>query len=115
MSRQRILISWVGHNDLRAMCAALPAEQGKKLLAEIGGKMPPAAETGPIKTLLDSEKFDAVYLLSDYEAAWSRRFAKWLASSPSCETPRRIGSRGEGPRQPRRLASRRISRRTTFS
>ena len=65
MSRRRILICWIGHNDLRAMCAALPAKQGNELLEEIGGDMPPTSETGPIKTLLDAEEFDAIYLLSN--------------------------------------------------
>ena len=78
MSQRRILLSWIGHNDLRAMCAALPAKQGKELLAEVGGVMPAASETGPIKTLVDSEEFDAVYFLSNYKAAWSRKFTEWL-------------------------------------
>lgn len=78
MRRRRILVSWIGHNDLRAMCAALPAKQGKELLADVGGVMPPASEIGPIKTLVDSEEFDAVHFLSNYKAAWSRKFAEWL-------------------------------------
>lgn len=86
MSRRRILVSWVGHNDLRAMCASMPGNEGQELLAEIGGNSLPTSEIGPIKTLLEVEQFEAVYLLSNYKVAWSRQLSKWLGGDANIVT-----------------------------
>lgn len=75
--KMRVLVSWIGHNDLRSMAASLPSPQRDALVAELGAG-PPLSEGGPIHTLLKQEAFDEVHLLSNYRPEWNRRFADWL-------------------------------------
>ena len=56
----RILISWIGHADLRA-----PAED-------------PVVGNGPVAQALGVREFDAVELLSDYAENVSAPFLEWL-------------------------------------
>ena len=39
-------------------------------------------QPGPLKCLLDQEKFDEVHLLSDHSAAKNRHYLKWLGGDP---------------------------------
>lgn len=80
MARKRILVSWIGHADLRGMSEALPQRQQAelaKVIGEIKGK--PGA--GPIRTLLDRESFDEVHLLTNYGPRWIKEFRKWLGQN----------------------------------
>lgn len=64
--RKRILVCWIGHNDLRAMAASLTGKKRDELLSQLGGQVPSSGnEVGPIRTLTESEAFDAVYLFSN--------------------------------------------------
>jgi len=86
--RKRILVCWIGHNDLRAMAASLTGEKRDELLSQLGGQAPSDGnEVGPIRTLTESERFDAVYLFSNYSAVWTSQFAKWLKAKA---TPVRV-------------------------
>jgi hypothetical protein len=77
--RKRILVCWIGHNDLRTMAASLTGKNREELLSQLGGQAPSDGnEVGPIRTLTESERFDAVYLFSNYSAVWTSQFAKWL-------------------------------------
>jgi len=74
---KRVLVTWIGHTDLRAMAAALPARDRRDVLAAIGAS-DVAQGVGPIKTLVDQHAFDEIHLLSDCEPKISRRFVQWL-------------------------------------
>ncbi len=78
---KRLLISGLGHNDLRPMAAAQPAAKRKEILDAVRGEAV-AGEMGPIKTLLEQETFDRVVLLSNFKPDWSRRYAQWLDRGP---------------------------------
>lgn len=79
---KRILVSWIGHTDLKAMAAQVAASQSKAVRKIVGDVADSKAGDGPVKTLLDNESFDQVHLLSDYGPAASKEFAAWLACRP---------------------------------
>ena len=86
MTTRRILFSWIGYADLRAMAASLPAEAQKDVLKGINPPTPAHDQPGPLKCLLDKEQFDEVHLLSDHGAAKNRHFLKWLGGEPVLHT-----------------------------
>src|SRR5688572_6613361 len=70
------------------MAASLTEKKRDELLSQIGGQAPSDGnEVGPIRTLTESERFDAVYLFSNYSAVWTSQFAKWLKAKA---TPVRV-------------------------
>ncbi|TWT44369.1 Transcriptional regulatory protein ZraR [Phycisphaerae bacterium RAS1] len=73
---RRVLASWIGHADLRAFAASLPEEDRTNLLKVLGQGR--ADAPGPLKTLLDAERFDEVNLLANYEKRWIRGYCGWL-------------------------------------
>lgn len=77
-AKRRILVQWIGHSDLRALATALPAAKAKKILDRIKGTPGDAGELGPTKTLLTTQKFDEVRLLSNYDKEWNKWFQDWL-------------------------------------
>ncbi len=78
MAKRRLLICWIGHNDLRPMAIEQPESVREEILEKVRGERPAKGEVGPIKTLLNAESFDEVYLLSDYPPDWTKRYVKWL-------------------------------------
>ena len=46
MSKRRLLFSWIGHADLRAMAATLPAEQQAEVLKGLNPPKPLRASPG---------------------------------------------------------------------
>ena len=66
MPTRRILFSWIGHADLRAMAASLPDGQQEEVLKGLNPPKPMPDQPGPLKCLLDAEQFDEVHLLSDH-------------------------------------------------
>lgn len=82
MPTRRILFSWIGHADLRAMAAALPENEQKEVLKGLNPPKPMPDQPGPLKCLLDAEQFDEVHLLSDHSAAKNRHYLKWLGGDP---------------------------------
>ncbi|NLE57261.1 MAG: sigma 54-interacting transcriptional regulator [Planctomycetes bacterium] len=78
MAMIRVLTSWMGHTDLRAMAiGASDAVRAK--VSRVAGDLPaPKDGQGPIKTLLNHESFDKVFLLSNYTAELSKAYADWL-------------------------------------
>jgi len=82
MATRRILFSWIGYADLRAMAASLPAEAQKEVLKGINPPTPAPNQPGPLKCLLDKERFDEVHLLSDHGAAKNRQYINWLGGDP---------------------------------
>ena len=79
---KRILVSWIGHTDLKAMSAAVPASHSKAVRKIVGNAVDPKVGIGPIKTLLDQEAFDQVHLVADYAPAATKEFATWLGGKP---------------------------------
>ncbi len=74
---RRVLVTWIGHTDLRAMATALPAPMRKavvKVVSDPEGEAGP----GPVKALLDKERFGQVHLLSNYPPAVTKQYADWL-------------------------------------
>ena len=48
------------------------------ILEKIGIQQPRSGGLGPTKTLLTTQTFDEVRLLSNYPAEWNKLFVKWL-------------------------------------
>ncbi len=82
MPTRRILFSWIGHADLRAMSASLPETERKEALKGLK-PTPQHDQPGPLKCLLDHERFDEVHLLSDFGTAKNRQYLNWLGGSPT--------------------------------
>lgn len=80
MARKRLLVSWIGHNDMRAFAMSLTAKRRDEILAALPGPRPAENELGPIKTLVEQEQFDDIRLLSNYRRVWEKGFSAWLGS-----------------------------------
>ena len=76
MSR-RILVSWIGHTDLRAF-AREDTSADRASIEGIAGVREGETGLGPVKALLELESFDEVHLISDYSPELAKPFAKWL-------------------------------------
>ncbi len=82
MPTRRILFSWIGYADLRALAASLPETEQREVLKGIPNPNPMPRQTGPLKCLLDNKKFDEVHLLSDHGSVKNRHYLKWLGGDP---------------------------------
>src|SRR5688572_21107202 len=82
MSPKRIVTQWIGHSDLRAMAASLDPGERAEILKAIRAEPAKTGDLGPIKTLVTTQPFDEVRLLSNYPSAWSKKFASWLGGKP---------------------------------
>lgn len=82
MATRRILFSWIGHADLRAMASSLPESEQREVLKGLNPPKPMPDQPGPLKCLLDAEQFDEVHLLSDHPAFKNRHYLKWLGGDP---------------------------------
>jgi len=80
----RVLVTWIGHTDLRAMAVDQPSKVQKEIGELVGGdlKAQPGSK-GPVRTLLEAESFDHIHLLSTYPEAISKRFVKWIGEKAS--------------------------------
>jgi DNA-binding NtrC family response regulator len=74
---RRILVSWIGHTDLRAFAREV-ASADRSAVETIAGVREGETGSGPVKALIDVETFDEVHLLSDYPPEITKPFAKWL-------------------------------------
>ncbi|MBL8854470.1 MAG: hypothetical protein JNK57_10930 [Planctomycetaceae bacterium] len=82
MSQKKILVQWIGHADLRALATNSSANRRDQLLGFLAGKAPPTHDLGPTKTLLATQRFDEIRLLTNYPHDFNLWFAKWLGGSP---------------------------------
>lgn len=78
MAKRKVLVQWIGHSDLRALAATLSTARRKQLLDRIGGEPPKGDDQGPTKTLITTQTFDEIRLLSNYDSSWNRWFQAWL-------------------------------------
>jgi len=81
MPRKQLLVSWIGHNDMRAFALSLPDKQRDEILNALPGPNPAENEVGPIRTLVEREQFDEITLLSNYSDSWERGFSEWLGDN----------------------------------
>ena len=82
MRTKRFLFSWIGHADLRALAAHLPVDEQEGVLKGLKPPTPLTGQSGPLKCLLDTERFEEVHLLSDLGRERSRRYADWVGGDP---------------------------------
>jgi transcriptional regulator with PAS, ATPase and Fis domain len=75
---RRILMSWVGYADYRCLAGTLPSEKQAMVLAGLNPPTPLLNQAGPLKSLLDQEKFDEVHILSQFGAERDRLYARWI-------------------------------------
>ncbi|MCK5805824.1 MAG: sigma 54-interacting transcriptional regulator, partial [Lentisphaeria bacterium] len=79
-----ILITWMGHTDLRAL-AVCSDEQAQDEIADAIGSLDPVPKgTGPVRSLLREHSFDRVVILSNYPERVTRRFLEWVPLKPEC-------------------------------
>ncbi len=73
---QRILVCWIGNTDLAAMRESLPPAPRPELPFTYDARR--VSGGGPIRDLLEAERFSEVHLLSAYDPKLGRLFAGWL-------------------------------------
>lgn len=83
MTKRRVLVSWIGHSDLKAMAAASADPIGAEIFSELGGPKPATGDIGPFKTLAEAETFDEIRLLSNYRPAWNKAYRAWVGKKAS--------------------------------
>ena len=76
-----ILLSWIGHADLRAMAAEQPPVIQQQLRDATGLAGPLQGGMGPIRTLAEAVVFDRIYLLSNYPKDTTQLFLAWLGQT----------------------------------
>ncbi|MBN9519732.1 sigma 54-interacting transcriptional regulator [bacterium] len=83
MPARRVLVSWIGYADFRALAATLPAGDQAEVLRGLNPPTPLAGQAGPLKTLLDRERFDAVHLFTSHTGPRNRLYARWVGGNPT--------------------------------
>lgn len=73
-----VLVSWIGHTDLRALAVDQSAAIKKQIAKEVRTLEPVPQGVGPVRTLTDEQPFDRIYFLSNYSENISKLFLKWL-------------------------------------
>ena len=76
--KKKILISWLGHTDLKAMAQGQPKAIQKEVMSIARDITPPEGGWGPVRTLLEFSPYQEVYLLSDYSNKVNNAYLKWL-------------------------------------
>jgi len=62
------------------MAASLAAAERDEIMDRIRGDRPKDGDLGPIKTLVTTQHFDEIQLLSNYPSTWGKKYANWLGS-----------------------------------
>jgi DNA-binding NtrC family response regulator len=78
MTKKRVLVQWIGHSDLRAMASSLTPALREEIMRHVKGEAPREGDVGPVKTLLNTQQFDEVRLLSNYPSTWNKKYVAWL-------------------------------------
>lgn len=74
----KVLFSWIGHADIRALAPSQPDSIQKKIFSLAPNTQTPEDVLGPVNTFLQQETLDRVFLLSNYPAEISDGYTKWL-------------------------------------
>jgi DNA-binding NtrC family response regulator len=82
MRSRRILVSWIGYADFRALAATLPPEEQTEVLEGLNPPTPLAGQAGPLKCLLDRERFDEVHLFTSHRGTRNRLYVRWVGGKP---------------------------------
>jgi transcriptional regulator with PAS, ATPase and Fis domain len=86
MVKNRILYSWIGHNDLIGMAGDAQPDQQTRVLSALHIDRKVGKQDGPIKSLLKQEKFTTIHLLSNYPKWLSGMFLEWLGYDATVHT-----------------------------
>ena len=78
MPTKRLLVSWIGHADLTAMANDRPEADRQRVLTALHSRLNLDLRKGPIRTLIEAERFDRIHLLSNYPPFLGDWFAEWL-------------------------------------
>jgi DNA-binding NtrC family response regulator len=78
MRSRRILVSWIGYADFRALAATLDPEEQAAVLKGLNPPTPLVGQAGPLESLLDQVRFDEVHLLTSHGRARERLYANWI-------------------------------------
>ena len=82
MGTKRLLVAWIGHNDLLGLAADLPIARQKAVLQQINRTLPANKQNGPIRTLVQQEPFDEIHLLSNgHDPSITKAYVKWLSAA----------------------------------
>lgn len=79
--QKKIIVSWIGHTDLRAMAPAQTQSLQDQIVKIAHHINPPDGGMGPVKTMLEQISYDEAYLLSDYPDKVNNAYLKWLGHS----------------------------------
>jgi DNA-binding NtrC family response regulator len=82
MPARRILVSWIGYADFRALAATLPPGAQAEVLRGLNPPTPLPSQAGPLKTLLDRERFDEVHLFTSHTGPRNRLYTRWVGGCP---------------------------------
>jgi DNA-binding NtrC family response regulator len=82
MQPRRILLSWIGYADFRALAATLPPDQQAEVLRGLKPPTPLVGQAGPLKCLIDQERFDEIHLLTSHRGVRNRLYTRWLGGHP---------------------------------
>lgn len=47
MKKNRFIVRWIGHSDLRAMAVSLPSDVRDEIMRQVKGEAPPQGDSGP--------------------------------------------------------------------
>ncbi|HEY1376163.1 MAG TPA: sigma 54-interacting transcriptional regulator [Gemmataceae bacterium] len=83
MSSRQVLVSWIGHADLTAMCRDLPEAERAEVQAAVKLPTRDAEAAGPVKTAVEARDWAAVHLLSNYPATVNQAYVRWLDRKPT--------------------------------
>ncbi|HEX4606584.1 MAG TPA: sigma 54-interacting transcriptional regulator [Urbifossiella sp.] len=83
MPARRVLVSWIGYADFRALAATLPPAQQAEVLRGLNPPTPLAGQAGPLKTLIDAERFDEVHLFTSHTGPRNRLYTRWVGGTPT--------------------------------
>ncbi|MEZ6096875.1 MAG: sigma 54-interacting transcriptional regulator [Pirellulaceae bacterium] len=75
---RRILLTWIGHTDLKAMGASLPPAKRKSLSATLRAEIAENTGIGPVKSLVEKEKFNQIHILSNYDSEATGLYKQWF-------------------------------------
>src|SRR5262249_28581887 len=83
MAARRVLASWIGYADFRALAATLPPGPQADVLKGLNPPTPlPPGQAGPLKTVGDREGCDEAPLFPGHRGPRNRLYAQWVGGRP---------------------------------